>query len=129
MLKPNYGRGMAARNGELLCNGKLDRGVAIVARDCIFALITERGSLPADPEKGLGLLSIVFDATDTASLPAIAPDIESEFAKDPRIDSTDATVEIVNGVLVINAVVTMRSGPTFALIGPISDVRTEILSS
>lgn len=129
MPRPNYGRGMAAQNGELLCNGKLDRGVAIVARDCIFALLTERGSLPADPEKGLGLLSIVFDATDTASLPAIAPDIENEFSKDPRIESTEATAEIVSGVLTIRAVVTMRAGPTFALIGPISDVRMEILSS
>lgn len=129
MPSPKYGRGMSAPNGELLCNGKVDRGIKIVARDLQFALIVERGTLPADPEKGLGLLSLVFTGTSAEELPAIGPDIEAEWLKDPRVEAADVTVGIVDGILTLDpAIVTLKAGPRFALIGPLSDVRVEILS-
>jgi len=128
MPSQNYGRGMAARDGVLLCNGKVDRGVNILARDLIFALLTERGSLPADPEKGLGLSSMLMAATDPAELPAIGPDIEAELLKDPRVSEVDATVGIQGAELSIQIVVTPNAGPTFSLIGPLSAIRTEIIA-
>lgn len=123
-----YGRGMTGI-GELRCDGKLTRGLDAIVRDVYHMLVTVRGSLPADPEAGLGLLDRVLGETTSESLPAIGSDIEAELAKDDRIDDSDAQVTVANGVLVIDLTVTLKSGTSFKLIGPIGAVRTELLSN
>lgn len=124
----SYGRGMTGL-GQIDCAGKLTRGLEAVIRDCYHALITERRSLPANPERGLGLLSLTFADTDTPNLPAIASDIESEYGHDDRIKSTEALVTLdATGVLVIDVAVYLAAGPSFRLVGPIGSVRAELIN-
>lgn len=123
----NYGRCMTGMN-RLDLRGRLTRGLESVIQDTYHALITVRGTLPSDPEAGLGLIDRILDAGDIGEQPALGSDIEAELQKDDRIASSEATVTPdPSGLVVIDLVVTTAAGPTFRLVGPIASVRTEIL--
>lgn len=125
----SYGRGLTGL-AELRLDGSLTRGLEAVIRDVYHMLVTVRGSLPADPEAGLGLLDLVLGETSTESLPAIAADIESELLKDDRVETVDATVTATpDGGLVIDIQVDLAAGPSFRLVGPISSVRAEMITN
>ncbi len=128
--KVDYGRGLPGL-GSLRLDGTLTRGLENVARDVYHMLITVRGSLPADPEAGLGLLDMILAPTDQESIPGIADAIESELAKDERIASSEATVtpNPATGSLDIDIAVTMADGPSFRLVGPIANVRVELIAN
>lgn len=129
MPNVSYGRGMTGL-GQLNCDGTFTRGLESIIRDVYHMLVTVRGSLPVDPEVGLGLIDRVLTGVTADTIPAIATDIEGELAKDERIDSSDANVTIdANGGLVIDVQVVLAKGPSFRLIGPIGAVRAELISN
>lgn len=124
-----YGRCMPGML-RLDLSGRLTRGVESVVQDVYHALVTPRGTLPTDPEAGLGLIDLTLLPVSADEIPAIGSDIEGELAKDDRIRSSDAEVTIgEDGRIAINLFVQLEAGPSFRLVGPIADVRVEILNN
>jgi len=118
-----------AGGAAIACNGKVVRGWRCVADDAIRCLTTVRGTLLTDPEKGLGLTRVVFSPADAATIPAYADDIEAALGDDDRIASVDASVDVDEaGVLVVDVRIDLAAGPSFRLIGPVSDIQAELLS-
>jgi len=107
----------------------MTRGWRVVAEDFIREIVTERGTNPIDPERGLGMGRVVFAATEEADLPAYASDIQSALEQDERVSSVDATVTLgPTGKLEVTINVDLAAGPSFRLVGPISVIRAELVS-
>lgn len=125
-----YGVGMVCMS-SLELQGRLTRGLQSIIQDLYHALMTVPGTMATDPSFGLGLLEYTLAAMDEEDIPAIGSLIETEFAKDDRVKSTDAsvTVGVGDGPLQIDIIVALHAGPSFRFIGPIDSVRTEILSN
>lgn len=121
-----YGRSMVGMV-HLDLRGKMTRGNGALIQDMYHLLITTRGTLPADPELGLGLLDMILSGIDESAVQGIGVDIESELAKDERVKSVRADVTVRDSDLDIDVTVEPNVGPAFTLVGPIGAVRVEVL--
>jgi hypothetical protein len=83
-----------------------------------------------DPESGFGLSDALLSAYGPEELPALADDIESTMAEDPRVKSASLTFTDADGIVLIDGVIVANTSPPtgFRLVGPLSALKAEILT-
>lgn len=110
--------------------GQMATGLTVFVNDVYHLIITERGTVATDPDFGFGVTEELLSGLLDGDITALADDIEAAILDDDR--SADATVTITNqdNVLVMDAYVVAATEPPtgFRLVGPLSDLRAEILA-
>jgi hypothetical protein len=115
---------------DLNSSAVMATGLEPLIQDVYHLIITERGTMPTDPEFGFGLADIILNSYGPDELPAIADQIETSLSEDDRIASATVSIEIVDNVVTMVVDVAANTEPPtgFRLVGPLSELRAEVVS-
>lgn len=126
---PPFGRDTSATTQ--VHHGRVVSGTRLVAEAALRRLITERGSLQDDQSYGLPLRRWLGSTMTAGDRLARAQQIRGELAKDPRLDTVEATLtEQRVGVaahIVLEVTGTTLDGGTFDLAVAASGVSWDVL--
>ena len=105
-------------------------GIVPLIQDVYHLLITERGTLPTDPEFGFGLSDLTLSGFSPDDLPSLADQIETTLSEDDRIATASVTLETSGSSVAIRVIVTTATEPPtgFNLVGTIGNLKAEILT-
>lgn len=125
---PDYGRHIDWLR-DISTAGKTITGPELVAQDIIHLLITVRGTNPRNPSRGFGITQEILSGYTPETLPALASSIETTLLEDERILAAEVDASIDTGTWALSLRVDLVDGSSFLLVGPIGDLRVELLAN
>lgn len=111
-------------------SASLATGLTPLIQDVYHLIITERGTLPTNPEFGFGLSELTLSGFGPEELPVMADQIETTLSEDDRIASSTVEMVVENDTVVMSVnVIAATDPPTgFRLVGSLGDMKAEILA-
>lgn len=111
---------------DLTMPAVLVSGNQVVAEAIARRWQTPRGGLVDDPSYGYDLTDFLNDDLGPNDLARIGAQAAAEALKDQRVRGAVVVVQLVAGVLIVNATITTANGP-FSLVASVSDVSVQLL--
>jgi hypothetical protein len=110
--------------------GAMASGITVLVNDTYHLIITERGTVATNPDFGFGVTEELLSGLLDEDIPALADEIEAAILDDDRVSDSTITIARQDDVLVMDVYVLAATEPPegFRLVGPLSDLRAEILA-